>query len=380
MDKLFNLTLGSSIVHFTTDPAPVPHIFYISLQTQYRSSVYSIVHHRHSTSSPNTLHSTTVKVPVLRIHYNSLNTQHQTYVCFPVQYRPSTIPAYTVQSTTNRVPVPRIQSPTDPAPVLSEIHSTLLTKNLSCVYSTGHYSPSTSPPYTIFLKDLVPVLLISTSPPYTLQSTIDTVPVLRILYNPLETQYQSVFSTVHYRPCSSTSYTLHYKSSVYSTILYRPSSSLSYIPQSTTNTVPVLCILSTVHYRTSTSPPYILQSITDQVPVLCILYSKLQIQYQSSVYSSIHYSTSPPYTVHYRPSTSPLYTLQSITNTVPVLRILYSQLQNQYQSSIYYAVHYRPSTSPPYTLQSTTDTIPVFRILYSQLQTQYQSSVYFTTF
>ena len=74
------LTLGSSIVHSTIDPAPVLHIFSIPLQTQYRSSVYSAVHHRHSTSSPNTLHSTTVKVLVLRIHYNSLNTQHQTYV------------------------------------------------------------------------------------------------------------------------------------------------------------------------------------------------------------------------------------------------------------------------------------------------------------
>ena len=46
-------------------------------------------------------------------------------------------------------------------------------------------------------------------------------PVLLILYNLLETQYQSVFSTVHYRPCSSTSYSL----------------------QSTTDTLPALRIL-----------------------------------------------------------------------------------------------------------------------------------------
>ena len=136
-----------------------------------------------------------------------------------------------MQSTTNPVPVPSIQSHTDPVPVLSEIHSPLQTQNLSCVYSTGHYSHSTSPPYTVFLKDLEPVLLISTNPPYNLQSAKNAqmcLPVLRILYNPLETQYQSVFSTVHYRPCSSTSYSLQpttdtFQFSVYSTIHYRRS-------------------------------------------------------------------------------------------------------------------------------------------------------------
>ena len=175
-------------------------------------------------------------------------------------------------------------------PVLSEIHSPLQTQNLSYVYSTGHYSPSTSPPYTIFLKDLELVLLISTSPPYNLQSAKIAqmcLPVLRILFNPLETQYQYVFSTVHYRPCSSTSYSL----------------------QSTTDTLPVLRIL---------------RSTTDKVQVFRILYSSLQTPYQSSVYS----------TVHYRTSTSPPYTLQSTTDPVPVLRILYSPLQTPYQSSV----------------------------------------------
>ena len=168
------MTLGSSIVHSTTDPAPLLHIFYILLQYQYRFSVYSAVQHRHSTSSPNTLHSITVKVPVLHIHYNSLNTQHQTYVCFPVQYRPSASPPYTVQSTTNPVSVPRKQSPTDPLPVLSEIYM-----------------------YSIFLKDLVPVLLMSTSPPYTTVRDRHKCVYQSSVYNPLETQYQSVFSTDH---------------------------------------------------------------------------------------------------------------------------------------------------------------------------------------
>ena len=268
MDELFNLSLGSSVVHSTTDPAPVLHIFYIPLQTQYRS--------------PYTPQSTTDTAPVLRIldtplqsryrSSNSLNTRHQTYVCFPVQYRPSTSPAYTMQSTTDPVLVIRIQSPTDPVPVLSEILSPLKTQPR--VYSIGHYIPSTSTPYTIFSKDLVPVLLTNTSPPYTLQSTTGTEPVPCILYNPLETQYQSIFSTVHYRSSCSSVYTL----------------------QSTSDTVPVL---RTIHYRPSTSLPYTLQSTTNIVPVFHIFYSLLQNQYQASVY-----------TVHYRPSSSPLYTQQ----------------------------------------------------------------------
>ena len=211
---------------------------------------------------------------------------------------------------------------------------------MSCLYSTGHYSHSTSPPYTIFLKDPEPVLLISTSLPYNLQSAKNAqmcLPVIRILYNPLETQYQSVFSTVHYRPCSSTSYSL----------------------QSTTDTLPVLRILynpqPTKFFR--------------------ILYSPPQTPYQSSVYP----------TVHYRTSTSPPCTLQSTTDPEPVLRILYSPLQIPYQSSVYSTVNNRASTSPPYILQSTTDqvrlsSVPIFSYFFLFFQVSYFFFLHFNPF
>ena len=135
-------------------------------------------------------------------------------------------------------------------------------------------------------------------------------------------------------------------------------------------------VYSTIHYRPSTSPPYTLQSTTDQSTVLRILYS--QLQYQYSVYS----------TINYRPSTSTPYTLKSTTDPVPVLRMLFTSLQTQYQSSVYSTVHhrhtiqssiystYRLTSGSPYTQQSTTDPVPSLRIHYSPLQ--FQSFVHST--
>ena len=105
-----------------------------------------------------------------------------------------------------------------------------------------------------------------------------------------------------------------------------------------------------------------LKSTTDPVPILCML----QTQYESSVYSA----------VHYRHSTSPLYTLQAPTDPDTVLAIIYSLLHTQYQSSVYSAVQYRPSISPPYNPRSTTEPVSLLRIKYSPIQTQYLSIVY----
>ena len=150
-----------------------------------------------------------------------------------------------------------------------------------------------------------------------------------------------------------------------------------------TTPVPVLLILYiTDHHRPSSSPPYTLQSSSEPVTVLPLIYSPLQIQCKSSVFSTVHYksSTSPPYNImsSYAPVPvlrllcSPaqtlhiLYTLQFTTHPVLVLRILCSQaqIQYQYQSSIYSTVHDKQ--------------IPVPRITYSPLQIKNQSSIYST--
>ena len=55
-----------------------------------------------------------------------------------------------------------------------------------------------------------------------------------------------------------------------------------------------------------------------------MLSSPVQTQYQSPVHSAVHYKpiTSPQYTVPYRPSTSPKWNPQSPTDPEPVLRLL----------------------------------------------------------
>ena len=124
-------------------------------------------------------------------------------------------------------------------------------------------------------------------------------------------------------------------------------------------------VYSTIHYRLTTGSPYTQQSTTDPVPSLRILYNPLQ--FQSFVHSMIIY----------RLRTGPPYTLQSLTVHVSVLRILYNPLQSQFLSSVYSIIiytqyrfsvystaHCSPSSSPPHTLQSTRDTVTVLHILY----------------
>ena len=122
---------------------------------------------------------------------------------------------------------------------------------------------------------------------------------------------------------------------------------------------------STVHYRPSISPPYIIQSTTDTETVIRVFYSPLQTSIQSSVYYTVNCSTCAPY-------------IQSTTDPVPVLRILYSPPQTHLPVlRIFYnplQTHYRSSV---YT-KSTTVLVSVLRTLYSHLQTRYQSSVYST--
>ena len=110
-----------------------------------------------------------------------------------------------------------------------------------------------------------------------------------------------------------------------------------------------------------------------------MIQSPLQIQYQSSVYTAIHHrhSTSPPYTdtalsITYtllKTQFSPPYTPQSTAYQVLVFCIICSPLKNQYQSRVNCRVQCRPSTSLPYTLQSSTEPVPVLILLYSLLWT-----------
>ena len=91
-------------VQSTTDPAPFLHILYTlldqvlvlrilnnRLETQYQSSVYSIIHHRIRSSPTYTLQSSTDPVPF-------------TLFC-TVHYRPSTSPPYNIHSTSDQVHV-----------------------------------------------------------------------------------------------------------------------------------------------------------------------------------------------------------------------------------------------------------------------------------
>ena len=210
------------------------------------SFVYSTVHHRHSTSPPYSLQSTTDSVPVLRKLYSLQQTKFQSSVYLSVNYRYSF--SYILPATK------------DPVPVLHILYSRTKTQYKSSVFSTVHYRPRTSPSYTLQPSG---DRYRASSPPYTLQSTAVLVLVLRI-DSPLQTQYRS---------------------SLYSTVLYRPSSSPAYTLQSTTNYVPFLRIQyqssvnASVHNRISISPPYTLQFPTDPVPLLRILYSPLQTQY-----------------------------------------------------------------------------------------------------
>ena len=141
---------------------------------------------------------------------------------------------------------------------------------------------------------------LQTSPPYTLQSTTDPVSIFRILYKPLQTQYES---------------------SVYSTIHQRPSNSL----------------------------PYTLQPTTDQVLVLCVLYNPLQTWYKLFVFSTVSYrhSFSPSYTLLSTTDQVPPYSLQPFIDPIPVRCLIRSLHQTQCQSSLYSAVQSISSTSPP---------------------------------
>ena len=163
---------------------------------------------------------------------------------------------YSAKSTTDPVLVLRIIYSKFQTKYTSSLYSPAQIQNLSLLFSTVHYRPSASPPYTLQLT-IEPVIVIhilihyrsSTSPPYNLQSKIGTVPVFRIFHNPFETQCQfSVFSTVHCRPCSS--------------------------------------------------PLYALQPTTEAVPVLRILYSPLQIKLQSPPPPLYLQSTTDPDLVH----------------------------------------------------------------------------------
>ena len=156
--------------------------------------------------------------------------------------------------------------------------SPVQTQYQSCVYSAVHSRSSTSPP----LNSTVPYRP-NNSPKWNPHSLTDPEPVMRILYRPLQTQYQSsVYYNVLFR--HSTSPPNKYQSSMHSTAPDRHSNSPSYTLQPTRNPVPyslqsttihvlVFRILSTVHYRPCSSLSYTLQSTTDSVPVFRILYS-----------------------------------------------------------------------------------------------------------
>ena len=97
-------------------------------------------------------------------------------------------------------------SNTDPIPVLRILTTPLQTKLQSSIHSKVSYRHSIRPPYIVYNRPSTspPYTLQSTRHstcfPYTLQSTTDPVPVLRLLYNPVKTQYQSsVYSEVNYR-------------------------------------------------------------------------------------------------------------------------------------------------------------------------------------
>ena len=174
------------------------------------------------------------------------------------------------------------------------------------------------------------------------------------------------------------------------TVPYRPRTGPAYTLQATTNPVPVLriyifhkdLVCSPYKYqplyilqstnRHSTSSPYTLQPSRNPVPVR-ICYSPLQTMFivLRILYSPPKNITSPYSTLPYRPSTFCVHDKHLIA-----LRILYSPLQNWYQSSVYYTVHYRPSSCPLFTQRKCTDIVPVLCILYNALQTQFQSSVY----
>ena len=129
-------------------------------------------------------------------------------------------------------------------------------------------------------------------------------------------------------------------------------------------------VYSTVLHRHSTNPP--------TVPVLRILNSQLQAQYQSSLYSTGPHRQVPVLRLLYnttRRRSSPPYTLQSKTFIVQVLRKPYSQQEKQNQSSVYSTVLQRPSISPSYTPQAYREIVPVYRIFYISPQTQFQPCV-----
>ena len=234
---------------------------------------------------------------------------------------PFIVGLYTLHSTTVKVPVLGIH------------YSFLNTQHQAYVYSAVQDRPSTSPAYIVqSITDPVPVLRILYSP-------LQIVPVLRILYSLLQTQYQS-------------------------------------------------SVLCTVHCRPSADPPYTLQSITDQDPVLRILYNPLETQHQSSVYCTIEYV--PVHSVLYSPLQTQYqspYFAQSTTDPVLVLRIMYSPLQTKYTSSRYSTVQQRSSTCPCYSQLSTIDPVPALHILkltinpvivihvLSPLQIQYQFAI-----
>ena len=66
-------------------------------------------------------------------------------------------------------------------PVFRIHYNPLETQYQSSVFSIVNYTPCSSPPYT-------------------LQFTIEPVPVIRIRYSPLQTKLQSLYSTVHNKP------------------------------------------------------------------------------------------------------------------------------------------------------------------------------------